>query len=168
MTYSVNAVANEFLRIGRYNGDNINLMRLQKLMYYAHGWHLALTRTPLFNEFVEAWDYGPVIASLYYQLRHLGMSSIHRYVVTENHRMGTRYVEFIPATDTRTLFILNKVYAVYRQHSTVELANMTHVKNGPWATTLEAADGMIHKQMDNRHIAEYFTKMGMDCSTGVV
>jgi uncharacterized phage-associated protein len=40
-------------------GDSISNLKLQKLLYYAQGAHLALHNTPLFPEAIEAWTRGP-------------------------------------------------------------------------------------------------------------
>ena len=36
-------------------------VKLQKLLYYCQGWHLAARHRPLFSERVEAWAMGPVV-----------------------------------------------------------------------------------------------------------
>lgn len=41
------------------------VLRLHKLLYYCQGWHLAWTGKPLFDEKIEAWTKGPVVASLW-------------------------------------------------------------------------------------------------------
>ena len=46
-------------------GDSMTNLRLQKLLFYAQAWHLALTNRPLFEEDFEAWVHGPVIPSFY-------------------------------------------------------------------------------------------------------
>ena len=40
-------------------------MKLQKLVYYAHAWHLVWEERKLFGERIEAWANGPVIRELY-------------------------------------------------------------------------------------------------------
>ncbi len=42
-------------------GDLISNLKLQKLLYYAQGFHLALYDEPLFPEAIEAWTHGPVL-----------------------------------------------------------------------------------------------------------
>ena len=41
-------------------GDVITNLKLQKLVYYAQGFSLALCGRPLFAERIEAWQHGPV------------------------------------------------------------------------------------------------------------
>lgn len=49
-------VANYFLLLN-YGNDLTNL-KIQKLVYYAYGLHLARYNKRLFKEHIEAWDYG--------------------------------------------------------------------------------------------------------------
>jgi uncharacterized phage-associated protein len=50
-------------------GDSLSNLKLQKLVYYAQGFHLALTEKPLFDEAIEAWEHGPVVPGLYHKLK---------------------------------------------------------------------------------------------------
>ncbi len=44
----------------------IGKVKLQKLLYYCQGHHLAATGKPLFQESVSAWDMGPVVGTLWF------------------------------------------------------------------------------------------------------
>ena len=54
-------VAAYFVRLddARDIEDGITNLKLQKLVYYAQGYHLAYFGTPLFSNRMEAWQYGP-------------------------------------------------------------------------------------------------------------
>lgn len=59
-------VAKYFLSLqGNDAGDAISNMKLQKLLYYAQGFALALLDKPLFDEDFEAWAHGPVLRCIY-------------------------------------------------------------------------------------------------------
>jgi uncharacterized phage-associated protein len=46
--------------------ESMSHKKLQKLCYYSQAWYCALYNgTPLFEDEVQAWIHGPVIASLY-------------------------------------------------------------------------------------------------------
>ena len=46
-------------------GELISNLKLQKLLYYAQGFHLAIFGGPLFPESIEAWQHGPVVPEVY-------------------------------------------------------------------------------------------------------
>jgi len=65
MAYPVLEIANEFIERGKKDDELIDLLKLQKLVYLAHGWNLAFRNEPLVRETVKAWKYGPVFPDLY-------------------------------------------------------------------------------------------------------
>ena len=71
-------VARHFLFLARSfdAGDTISNLKMQKMLYYAQGWHLALTSKELFGDEIEAWQYGPVVKSVYDEFRKYGKNSI--------------------------------------------------------------------------------------------
>lgn len=46
-------------------GENINHLKLQKLLYYVQVWHLVYSDEPLIDEDFEAWLHGPVLRSVW-------------------------------------------------------------------------------------------------------
>ena len=40
-------------------------VKIQKLLYYCQGWHLAFTDSEMFPESIAAWKLGPVVAEVY-------------------------------------------------------------------------------------------------------
>lgn len=56
-------------------------MKLQKLVYYCQGWHLAWDGEPLFDERIEAWASGPVVPALHAALR--GVYRVDRALLAE-------------------------------------------------------------------------------------
>lgn len=59
MAYNVNDIANTLLRYAENTegGDLMSNMKLQKMLYYQQGFHLAMFGTPLFEDDMEAWMY---------------------------------------------------------------------------------------------------------------
>ena len=60
-------VAKFFLHIAAEQGDELDQPTLQRLCYYAQGYHLASNWQPLFREAIEACDDGPVIRELQHE-----------------------------------------------------------------------------------------------------
>jgi len=86
MAYPAKSIANELLSLAHTRGiSDVTPMKLQKLVYYAHGWWFGATGEPLIEEQIEAWQYGPVVPSLYEATKNFGNQSIttplHDYVL---------------------------------------------------------------------------------------
>ena len=60
-------VTNFFLRKSWKEGSDITVMKLIKILWFAYGFWLALTKKRLFDEQFEAWRYGPVVPSIYHE-----------------------------------------------------------------------------------------------------
>jgi len=65
MSRELKAVAEYILWFAGESGSLITNLKLQKLVYYAQAWHLALHDEPLFNNPIEAWVHGPAVRRLY-------------------------------------------------------------------------------------------------------
>ena len=134
MPHSALSVANKFLEIAENNGEIITPLKLQKLIYFAHGWSFAILDKPLINEFIEAWRYGPVIPSVYHEFKQFGNNPISIPAI-EIEDGSPRNVP-VP-TDIDTTLLLNRVWEVYGAKPAVQLANVTHEKDGPWEETYD-------------------------------
>lgn len=62
-------VAQFMIAFSHEHGDPISNLKLQKLLYYAQAWFLALKDRPLFDERIEAWAHGPVVPPVYGQFK---------------------------------------------------------------------------------------------------
>lgn len=60
----------DFLLVeSRERGEVLTNLKLQKLLYYAQAWRLALTNEPLVDEDFQAWVHGPVLPSQYHRFK---------------------------------------------------------------------------------------------------
>jgi len=69
-------VANYFIWIAKTVSGSVTHLKLQKLVYYAQGFHLALYDKALFTEEIKAWDRGPVTCLLWQEFTCYGSSPI--------------------------------------------------------------------------------------------
>jgi uncharacterized phage-associated protein len=136
---SAHDVAKYFLaQADEDEGELISNLKLQKLLYYAQGFHLALQGRPLFGEELAAWEHGPVVPVVYHAYKHHGAGPI----PCPDDLDCSRFSE-----DERTL--LDEVYSVYGQFSAWKLRQMTHSES-PW---LDATKGAV---IPHSALTEYF------------
>lgn len=75
--YRIEDIADFFLKIvDRESESTITPLKLQKILYYAQGYYLAIHDDELFPEEFEAWAHGPVNEEIYNKYRNYGYQSI--------------------------------------------------------------------------------------------
>lgn len=124
MAYNVIDIANKIVaKTDTEHGDSISNLKLQKMLYYMQGFHLAYFNTPLFEDDMVAWQYGPVVQNVYSAFKRFGKGEI----------TLSKDVDIIKLTpEEEALF--DEVYEVYGQFSAVKLMEMAH-NEFPWKTT---------------------------------
>ncbi len=114
-------VANCFLYLDETkDGDGISNLKLQKLAYYAQGFHSALFGKPLFDSEISAWAHGPVVQELYHECKYHGRNSIP--LASDFDKKSLNEEEF---------GLIEEVFDVFGQYSAWKLRNMTH-EESPW------------------------------------
>lgn len=154
------AVANYFLELAERDGTHLTPMKLQKLVYFAHGWSLAIDDTPLIRDTVEAWQFGPVIPTLYHEFKRFGSGDItgralRPYMPDHN---SVRFIEET-VTDTKTQELLDQVWSVYGKYTGIQLSNLTHASGTPWEKIYSGAKGRKNVDIPDLVIKEYFTEL---------
>ena len=131
-------MANWFIcNIDRDAGDSITHLKLQKLLYYAQAWSLALYDKALFEDDFEAWAHGPVIPAIYEEYRDYGYDAL-------------------PTCDCKNMVkgeaedLLRDVKRVYGEHSAKFLEKLTHSED-PWKIT---RGNLAPEQRCNKHISK--------------
>lgn len=100
---------------------SITQLKLQKLCYYAQGFHLALFGEPLFLEDIEAWDHGPVVR----ELREVHSRRRAETIYPEEPAFGS------PISDTKIISLLDNLWRELGNNSAGRLVDMTHSEK-PW------------------------------------
>ena len=136
----------------------ISPMKIQKLVYLAHGWYLAVKGKPLIDDPIQAWHYGPVIPNLYQEFKKYGEGPIKRFALEYNPYTNEPLTVASP-NDESTIQILNKVYDFYGGFSAIQLSNLTHKQGTPWADTWGEGDIPSGTPIDNDKIKEHFISL---------
>ena len=121
MTYNAIDIAKKIVcKTDVEHGDTISNLKLQKLLYYMQGFHLAFFGEPLFNEPIEAWTYGPVVPVVFQEFKKFQKRAINPELYSD---------ELVLTKDQQNMF--DQVYNEYNRFSAVALMNMTH-NEGLW------------------------------------
>ncbi len=70
------SVANYIIAYGMEIGHPVSNLQLQKILYYVQVHFLKTTGIPFFKDEIEAWQFGPVIPSVYYRYAVFGPAPI--------------------------------------------------------------------------------------------
>lgn len=146
------AVANEILLIGQEKGIPMSMMKLIKLVYFAHGATLAITGNPLSSEQAEAWKYGPVFRDLYASLPKNGAAPV-AYPVKTPFGAVTRDKSF---SDTE-IRIMTHIVDQFGSMGAFELSDITHSEDSPW-TEIYKKNGPF-SIIPNEMLKNYFEKL---------
>lgn len=118
-------------RLGNENADfegnnDLTNLKLQKILYFAQAEHLKEFGKKLFEDKIEAWQYGPVVKNVYDWLRGCGA-----FVITEAD---------VELCDTNTIpketiKFLDKIWDKYSKISAWGLVQKTHKTGSAWDKT---------------------------------
>jgi len=122
MAYSSETVANTFLKLAQESGRTITNLKMQSLVYIAHGYTLAIIDRPLINDEIKAWNFGPVIPDLYEKLRRYGREHIQEQIPN-----NTPIDDIVPEKR-----IIALVWEKYKDHSAGQLSALTRLAGAPW------------------------------------
>ena len=144
MAYSAYAVANAFVQRAKEGRlPNLSPMKLQKLMYFAHAWHLKIAKTPLLDDNFARWQHGPVVPAIYHEFKAYGYMPIDRMATTLAFDQGeyVMNVPTIPSEDTSTWRLIDAVINKYGFIDGPTLSNWTHLPDSAWAK--KGPDGSV-------------------------
>ena len=148
-------VANTFLARANDEGvRDVDPLKIQKLVYNFHGWHLATTGMPAIGERFEPWPKGPVLSSLYHQFKRFRWNRITDYAKDIDSVTGEEKSLVVPPSDETFKQIFDLVWDRYKGMSGVELSALTHAEGTPWSDARKAGLQYIPDRTIQRHFVE--------------
>lgn len=148
MNYDARQIANWFVHRAQRDGHVLSIMSLLKLTYIAHGWFLEMKEEPLFNNRIEAWQYGPVIPDVYKAFRTQG---IHASAPVSTPKVNL---------DSSDEELLEQVYDIYGKLDAFHLSDLTHVPGGPW--DIATKTGGYYAPIPNELIKQHYAIKRME------
>lgn len=114
----MNKIVDYIIWLHQDSGDVITNLRLQKLLYYAQAWYLALYDEALFDDDFEAWIHGPVLPAIYQRFKSYKWNAISEEI--EKPDLPKKIEDHI-----------NEIVRVFGQYSSLDLEYMSHNET-PW------------------------------------
>lgn len=159
------AVANYLLARAKDIGMQLTPMQLIKLVYIAHGWNLAVNKSPLFHDPVEAWRYGPVVPSVYQAFKAYGRNAITRLAYDAQYdtliRLGVMKEAGLQPIQRSfsqdEVEVIDVVLESYGQLGGLQLSSLTHQDGTPWSITIDKKGQ--NALIDSSLIEEHFTSI---------
>lgn len=128
-------------------GEGVSNLKLQKIIYFAQAAHLALEDKPLFNDEIYAWDYGPVVNTVYHKFKRNLRTPIAD--PSDNKYLGLR----AEVTD-----FLEDIWKLFGKYSAGKLVEMTHAHD-PWKNTYDGTrDKVIPKDLLKSYYKPIFVR----------
>lgn len=131
--FSPSHVSNNILRRAFNDDIAVSPMKLQRLLYFVASEYAKITGSPLLGESFQAWQYGPVVRSVYDEFHSFGGGSIRKfakdaqgksYRVNEKHNPALTYA-------------IDRVWQKASNRSPVDLSRVTHLPESAWSKAYE-------------------------------
>ncbi|MBQ6605586.1 SocA family protein [Candidatus Saccharibacteria bacterium] len=132
--YTANDIAGWFInrsnqiKIDEKAVEGITNLKLQKIVFLAQAASLALNKKPLFDDQIQAWQYGPVIPAIYDKYKN------HKNNTIPKPRGKIREID----EDTKKL--LETVWEFFGGYSASQLVKITH-SHQPWIEAYNDGQG---------------------------
>ncbi|MGV9005283.1 MAG: Panacea domain-containing protein [Brevundimonas sp.] len=141
---AANIVLDEAARYGHV----LTPLQVMKHVYMSHGMFLGRHGAPLVPDHIQAWQYGPVISSLYGAMKKFGGGP-----VTE--KLPVVVFDRAEPTEAERQAIQG-VYATYGQFSGPALSNLTHRPGSPWSKVWQpgVSNLVIPNDLIRQHYAD--------------
>lgn len=145
---NLNHVADYLLHFSQEHGDVMTPLKLQKMVFYADAWYMALRDgAELVPDHFEAWVHGPVARELYVRFAGYKWQPITEEIVR-------------PDLPDDVVEHLNEIYQIFGGYSAYELEQMTHQEE-PWlqARGTLPANAICQTPIDKEITARFYRGM---------
>ena len=158
MQYPAIVIANEIIKLANAENQGITPMKLQKVLYLANGIYVKRRGEKLIKEKFEAWDYGPVVKSVYNLYRQYGASNIKQPIddiIPTGGYSSASSASFV--VEDADLAIIKEAWNNAKNLDAFTLSAWSHNKNSPWDKAYNATPRDPY--ISDNEIKEYFDRV---------
>ena len=139
-----------------------NQLKLQKLVYYSEGWHLAYFELSLIREDFEAWIHGPVVRSMWddYKKTKCNMLTDLHLKDEDSEKIRNSFNKLL---NPQQIELLSDVIKEYGDKSSYHLEALSH-SEPPWREARngylpsERSEAIISKETMKNYYQSLFSK----------
>lgn len=139
--YSALDIAKYIIAYEHSKGREVSNLRLQKLLYFVQAKFFQLYGTPCFSENMEAWDFGPVVVSVYHEYKIFGSLDIMSHIEA-------------PHISKDATSVINDILDYAAPYPTFQLVDITHDQK-PW---IDAKANYFNHTISMKSLRDYFYK----------
>jgi uncharacterized phage-associated protein len=123
-------------------------LKLQKLLYYVQSWHLGIFNEPLFDEDFKAWVHGPVLSSVWNELKDHSKLTRPMELTVKSKPAAIRALE--DALKKEQVELISDVLEEYGDKTGYHLECLTHSES-PWK---DAREGLMPDEKGSARITK--------------
>lgn len=125
----------------------MSAVRLQKLLYYSHAWHLVSQDAPLFDDTIKAYEHGPVVGQVWNS--HRGKAQVGVEHVASECRSAL-------SDDERE--VIDAVVAAFDDVSSWGIVDVVHDED-PWLEAFACKQSGKSDRISDRAIKDYYSRL---------
>ena len=147
--YSSVLVAKYMMAYANDNGIEMNITKLNKLLYILYGTYLAMVGKRLTHEHPHAWPYGPIFLTLREAFIN---SNGFKDATLSDHELAEiqKDEDLVQCTDD--------VFRVFGRYNASVLVRWSHNDNAPWSITTNKKGFQWNDIIGDNDIRNYFAK----------
>ncbi|MEZ0180283.1 Panacea domain-containing protein ['Camptotheca acuminata' phytoplasma] len=127
--------------------NDLTNLKLQKLVFYIYAHYLVTNKKqPLFEEKIEAWFYGPIFPTLYFEFYRLGDKNIPQMKTTLKKELDSAVINSIE-------YVLDK----YGKKKAWELSEQIQEED-PWNLAFTYDNDFSRNKITDNAIFQYYSK----------
>jgi uncharacterized phage-associated protein len=148
-SYDSILVAQYLLSLAREKKLNLNVTKVQKMLYIVFGYFLSQFDKKIIEESPRAWPFGPVFPRAQNKVDYTNILPINSPEFSEIKK------------DIELTKVLNEVLDKYSQYTASQLTEWSHQKGSPWSKTTEEIGFRWNTPIKEEYINEYFKNLNV-------
>lgn len=148
-TYESTLVAKYLLSLANSKMKNLNVTKVQKMLYIVYGYYLAKHNHNILNEAPKAWPYGPVFPRTQKKVDYTSVLPLNSPEFEE-----LRNDESLTET-------INKVIDNYAGFTASQLSQWSHSEGGPWHRATLQPGFNWNNVIPDDYIKSYFSGVSL-------